>query len=118
MPMMDDRTNGQVRRSEPPWHEIASSPAFRRLESRRRRAQMVTIGVFSLATGVFLVLSGFARPFMRTSIDGGLTVADVWILGLTVLTWVLVWSYLRFADRLESAAKRMLERGGYGEQTR
>jgi uncharacterized membrane protein (DUF485 family) len=101
-----------------PWHEIAESSEFKRLESLRRRAMMITLGVFAAAAGTFLVLSGYARPFMRKSIDGGLTVAYVWILALTVLAWVLVWGYLRFAERLERMSEEMLRRGGYSEESR
>lgn len=104
-------------RSPVPWREIAESPEFRRLESRRRRAMLTTLGIFAVVAGTFLVLSGYARPFMRKSVDGGLTVAYVWVLALTVLAWVLVWSYLRFAERLEVTAQEMLRRGGYGEET-
>jgi len=118
MPVIDDTTNGHPARPLPPWREIAESPEFKRLEALRRRAAVLTLGIFTVAVGVFLILSGYARPFMRKSIDGGLTVAYVWIFGLTVLTWVLVWVYLRFAERLEAASRRMLERGGYGEKAR
>ena len=107
------RTGSPVR-----WREIAESAEFRRLESLRRRAMLVTLGIFAVIFGTFLVLSGYARPFMRESVDGGLTVAYVWILALTVLAWVLVWSYLRFAGRLEAMAQEMLRRGGYGEEAR
>ncbi len=69
------------------------------------------LGVFTLAVGVFLILCGYARSFMSRSVDGGLTVAYVWLLGLTVLAWVLVWSYLRFAERrLEPAAAELARR--------
>jgi uncharacterized membrane protein (DUF485 family) len=100
------------------WREIAESAEFRRLESLRRRAMLATLGIFGATFGTFLVLSGYARPFMRKSLDGGLTVAYVWILGLTVLAWALVWSYLRFAERLEAMAQEMLRRRGYGEEDR
>jgi len=76
---------------------------------------VAVLGVFAVVFGAFLVLAAYARPFMRKSVDGGLTVAYVWVLVLTVLTWVLVWSYLRFAGRLEVTAQEMLRRGGYGE---
>ena len=114
----DNAFQGDVSRSAPPWHEIAESAEFKRLESMRRRAMLGTMGIFALTAGVFLILSGYARPFMRKSIDGGLTVAYVWVLALTVLAWVLVWAYLRFAERLEVESKEMLRRGGYGEETR
>ena len=118
MPVIDDTTNGHPARPLPPWREIAESPEFKRLEALRRRAAVLTLGIFTVAVGVFLILSGYARPFMRKSIDGGLTVAYVWILALTVLAWVLVWAYLRFAERLEVESKEMLRRGGYAEEER
>lgn len=118
MPDSEVALEGEPGRSGVRWHEIAQSPDFRRLESLRRRAMIVTLTIFSAPFGAFLVLSGYARPFMRKSVDGGLTVAYVWILALTVLTWVLVWSYLRFAGRLEAMAREMLARGGYGEENR
>jgi uncharacterized membrane protein (DUF485 family) len=115
MALRADAVDGDVSRPAPPWREIAESAEFRRIESMRRRAMLATTGIFALAAGVFLILSGYARPFMRKSIDGGLTVAYVWVLGLTVLVWVLVWAYLRFAERLEAESKEMLRRGGYEE---
>ena len=118
MALTDNALNGDVGRSTPPWREIAESAEFRRLESMRRRAMLITLGIFAVAAGAFLILSGYARPFMRKSIDGGLTVAYVWVLGLTVLAWVLVWAYLRFAERLEVESKEMLRRGGYEKEER
>jgi uncharacterized membrane protein (DUF485 family) len=97
------RTSDQI-----DWHAIARSPEFARLEAARRRVMFIALGVFSVAVGVFLILCGYARPFMDRSVDGGLTVAYVWLLGLTVLAWVLVWLYLRFAERrLERASAEL-----------
>lgn len=101
-----------------PWQEIAESAEFKRLESLRRRALVITMGIFAVVTGTFLVLSGYARPWMSKSVHGGLTVAYVWILALTVFTWVMVWAYLRFAERLERMSQEMLRRGGYSEESR
>ncbi len=90
------------------WQAIARSEEFARLEAARRRIMLATLGVFALAVGVFLILCGYARPFMSKSVDGGLTVAYVWLLALTVLAWVLVWLYLRFAERrLEPASAEL-----------
>lgn len=100
------------------WSEVAETAEFRRLEKLRRRAMLGTLGVFAVIFGVFLLLSGYARPFMRKSVDGGLTVAYVWILALTVLAWILVSTYLRFAARLEVMAQEMLRRQGYGKEAR
>jgi uncharacterized membrane protein (DUF485 family) len=41
----------------------------------------------------------YARDFMGTRVIGAFTWAYVFALGLIVFTWVLAWSYLRFADR-------------------
>jgi uncharacterized membrane protein (DUF485 family) len=93
------------------WQAIARSEGFVRLEAARRRVMLATLAVFVLAVGVFLILCGYARPFMTKSVDGGLTVAYVWLLGLTVLAWVLVWFYLRFAERRLEPASAELARG-------
>jgi uncharacterized membrane protein (DUF485 family) len=113
---ISDTLNGDETRSAVRWREIAESAEFRRLESLRRRAMLTTLGIFGVIFGAFLVLSGYARPFMRKSIDGGLTVAYVWVLALTVLAWALVWAYLRFAERLDGMAQDMLKRAGYGKE--
>jgi uncharacterized membrane protein (DUF485 family) len=118
VPEISDTLGGEETRSPVRWREIAESAEFRRLESLRRRAMLATLGIFAVIFGTFLVLSGYARPFMRKSVDGGLTVAYVWILALTVLAWVLVWAYLRFAERLEVMAQEMLRRGGYEDGAR
>ncbi len=95
------------------WTGIAKSPEFAQLEATRRRMMLACLGVFSVAVGVFLVLCGYARPFMARSVDGGLTVAYVWLLSLTVLAWVLVWMYLRFAERrLEPASQELARQLG------
>jgi uncharacterized membrane protein (DUF485 family) len=105
-----DRSSGHEE-EQIDWQAIARSPEFAALEAARRRVAMAMLGVFALAVGVFLVLCGYARPFMDRSVDGGLTVAYVWLLGLTVLAWVLVWSYLRFAERrLEPASAELARR--------
>ena len=80
------------------WHEIAQSPEFARLEALRRRITLTLLGVFTASFGAFLICCGYARPFMSKSVDGGLTVAYTWLLALTVLAWVLVWTYLRLSD--------------------
>ncbi len=90
------------------------------MQALRRRITLGMLGIFAVVLGTFLVLCGYARPFMRRSVDGGLTVAYVWLLSLTVLAWVLVWTYLRFAERLSAMAQQTLaeapgrgrERGG------
>jgi uncharacterized membrane protein (DUF485 family) len=80
----------------------------------RRRLGGTFLGVFSLGFGSFLILSAYARPFMRKSVSGGLTVAYVWLLSLTVLAWIIAWLYLRVSQRrLEPLARRIAERAPY-----
>jgi uncharacterized membrane protein (DUF485 family) len=105
-----DRPSGRAE-EKIDWQAIARSPEFAALEAARRRVMLATLGVFTLAVGVFLILCGYARPFMDRSVDGGLTVAYVWLLALTVMAWVLVWMYLRFAERrLEPASAELARR--------
>jgi uncharacterized membrane protein (DUF485 family) len=95
------------------WHEIANSEEFAQLERLRRRLVVAFLGLFGTVLGTFLILCAYARPFMRKSVDGGLTVAYVWLLGLTVLAWILAWLYLRISQRrLEPLARQIAEREG------
>ena len=112
--LRDREVNGSSVR----WDELAHSSEFTRLEALRRRGMLISLSIFVAVFGTFLVLCGYARPFMSKSVDGGLTVAYVWILALTVIAWVLVWAYLRFAERLELRAQEFLRRSGYGEENR
>ena len=64
----------------------------------RRKITFWLLGMFVVAFGAFLICCAYARPFMSQSIDGGLTVAYVWLLSLTVLAWILVCVYLRLSD--------------------
>ena len=65
-----DIRDRDIGRPSVPWQEIARSKEFRRLESLRRRAMLVTLGIFLAVFGTFLVMSGYARPFMHKSVDG------------------------------------------------
>jgi uncharacterized membrane protein (DUF485 family) len=118
VPGSENALGAGVTRPAGRWREIAQSAEFRRLEARRRRATVTTLGIFAVVFGTFLVLSGYARPFMRRSVDGGLTVAYVWVLGLTVLAWVLIWAYLRVSRQLVRMSQEILERAGDEEGAR
>lgn len=100
---------------EIPWREIAQSPEFARLLAMRRKITFWLLGVFVVAFGTFLICCAYARPFMRRSVDGGLTVAYVWLLSLTVLAWILVWIYLRLSEGpLARLAQRAVEQHSDG----
>lgn len=109
---MEESADNPRSGGKPPirWQEIAQSPDFIRLESLRRRVTAALLGVFVLVFGAFLVCCGYARPFMRRSVDGGLTVAYVWLMALTLLAWALVYVYLRISDGpLGALGRRVVE---------
>jgi uncharacterized membrane protein (DUF485 family) len=78
---------------------LKASEEFRRLRSARRRFVGGALLIFVPAVAGFLICCGYARHFMGRSVDGPLTVGYVWLLALTLLTWVIAWSYLRFSTR-------------------
>ncbi len=54
------------------------------------------------------ICCGYVWPFMSKSVDGGLTVAYTWLLALTVLAWVLVWSTFLSTSPTPMATSRKL----------
>jgi len=53
-----DIRDRDIGRPSVPWQEIARSEEFRRLESLRRRAMLVTLGIFLAVFGTFLEFAG------------------------------------------------------------
>jgi uncharacterized membrane protein (DUF485 family) len=90
------------------WTAIARSEPFQDLERRRRRFTIAGLAVFFAAVAAFLVLVGYARGAMRSSVSGGFTVAFASIIALTLLAWVLVWLYLRQSERVWAPAARAI----------
>jgi uncharacterized membrane protein (DUF485 family) len=84
---------------EPDWAALEGSDEFRRLRGARRRFVVGALLIFVPAVAGFLICCGYARHFMGRSVDGPLTVGYVWLLALTLLTWAIAWSYLRFSTR-------------------
>ena len=84
---------------DPDWRALEASEEFGELRAARRRFVIGTLTVFTLAVGGFLICTAYARDFMGKSVDGSLTVGYVWLFGLTLLTWVIAWGYLRFSTR-------------------
>jgi uncharacterized membrane protein (DUF485 family) len=84
---------------QPDWRTLEASREFGELRAARRRFVIVNLTVFALAVGGFLVCTGYARGFMAKSVYHSLTVGYVWLFGLTLLTWLIAWGYLRFSTR-------------------
>ena len=60
---------------EIPWREIAPVARVRAAVGDAPEDHVLAVGVFVVALGTFLICCAYARPFMRRSVDGGLTVA-------------------------------------------
>ena len=78
----------------------------------RRRFLVPALAVFVVWFGGFLVLTAYARDFMRKTPIGSLSWAYLLALSLIAMTWLLAWLYLRWSDRhLAPLAERMVAEG-------
>ena len=102
------------------WKTAQRSPEFQELVKARRRF-VVPATIFFLAWYFgFIILAGYAEDFMgREFITDGVTVGYALAFSQFVMTWLVVWLYLRRADSTfdplaERARNRALElaRGG------
>ena len=100
----------------PNWRALEASDEFGELRASRRRFVVSTLTVFTLAFGGFLICTAYARDFMSKSVDGSLTVGYVWLFGLTVLTWLIAWGYLRFSTRRLGPTSRAIARKADGRR--
>ena len=97
------------------WGAAERSPEFQELVKARRRF-VIPATIFFLAWYFgFIILAGYAEDFMgREFITDGVTVGYALAFSQFVMTWVLVWLYLRKADSTfdplaERARRRALE---------
>jgi uncharacterized membrane protein (DUF485 family) len=73
--------------------------------------------VFVAWFGGFLVLTAYARDFMRRTPIGSLSWAYILALSLIVMTWLIAWLYLRFSERqLAPLAERMNQEDARAER--
>lgn len=114
---MQDSTLGERGRGsgDIDWRAVEESPEFRELVRRRRafvmKATIAFMGVFL----TYLVLISFAPGTMGTELTDGLPIAWLAAMAQVLLTWIVAWAYLRFADRVlepleRRAAEAVLER--------
>jgi uncharacterized membrane protein (DUF485 family) len=81
------------------WEGIEHSPEFQELV-HKRRSFVVPATVFFLAYYMgFILLAGYAKDFMASSVYEGLTVGYCLALTQFVMVFVLGIMYLRKADR-------------------
>jgi len=99
------------------WERAAETPELRELVARRHRFVLTATTIALVWTFGFVLLTSYAHDFMGTFIVDGLTVAYVLGLSVFVMTWSLVWLYLRKArrefepleQRAAEAARRAVE---------
>jgi uncharacterized membrane protein (DUF485 family) len=94
------------------WQAASRSPEFRELVSTRRRFVVPATLFFMAWYFGFIALAGYAPGFMGEEfITDGLTVGYVLAITQFVMTFVLVWMYLRKADRtFDPLARKAAER--------
>src|ERR1044072_9055912 len=82
------------------WEGIEHSPEFQELV-RKRRSFVLPATVFFLAYYMgFILLAGYAKDFMASSVYEGLTVGYCLALTQFVMVFVLGIMYLRKSDRV------------------
>jgi uncharacterized membrane protein (DUF485 family) len=90
------------------WEAAERSQEFQALVHSRRRFVIPATAFFLAWYLAFVLLAGYAKDFMGSSIYEGFTVGYALALSQFVMVWVLAWAYLRKADRdfepLERAA--------------
>lgn len=96
------------------WEAAERSPEFRELVAARRRFVIPATAFFLTWYLGFILLAGYARDFMGSSVHEGLTVGYCLALTQFVMVGVLGVLYLRRADTVydplaERAAQRALE---------
>jgi uncharacterized membrane protein (DUF485 family) len=98
------------------WERIERSPEFQELV-RKRRSFVVPATIFFLAYYMaFILLAGYAKDFMASSVYEGLTVGYCLALTQFVMVFTLGIMYLRKADRdYDPLAARVVEMAEKGE---
>jgi uncharacterized membrane protein (DUF485 family) len=98
------------------WERIERSPEFQELVHKRRSFVLpATIFFLSYYMG-FILLAGYAKDFMASSVYEGLTVGYCLALTQFVMVLVLGILYLRRADRdYDPLAQRIVEMAERGE---
>jgi uncharacterized membrane protein (DUF485 family) len=105
MSVTTDRARVYVR----PAPDEADIGALEHLASKRLRMALGLTGAMLVIYFGFILLIAFAPGFLGESIVDGLSVGMA--LGVVVIlaTWVLTWTYVRWANRVYEPAIRELE---------
>jgi uncharacterized membrane protein (DUF485 family) len=92
-----------------PMPEEADLTELEQLASKRLRVALgLTAAMLAVYFG-FILLIAFAPDFLGRSITDGLSVGMAFGVVVILTTWVLTWTYVRWANRVYEPAIRELE---------
>lgn len=90
------------------WDRIEAQPEYRELRAMQRGFTIPATACYLIAYFGFLLLAALAPGFLGTSILGSINLGFVLIVGLFVLVWALVRSYIKVArERWDPQAERI-----------
>jgi uncharacterized membrane protein (DUF485 family) len=86
-------------------------PDFRRVDAARRRvAGTLTVAMMVIYFG-FILLVAYAKPFLTRPVVPGLSLGILLGALVIVAAWVLIWVYVRWANRHYDTAIDAARRG-------
>lgn len=90
------------------YEQVQASSDFQELKRRFRRWTFPMTAAFLAWYLLYVVLSGWARPFMSTKVFGDINVGLIFGLLQFVSTFLIAWAYARHADRkLDPLAQKL-----------
>jgi uncharacterized membrane protein (DUF485 family) len=105
MSVTTDRAHAYAR----PMPDEADLSSLEQLASKRLRVALgLTAAMLAVYFG-FILLIAFAPDFLGRSITDGLSVGMAFGVVVILTTWVLTWTYVRWANRVYEPAIRELE---------
>ncbi len=81
------------------YHDAQNTAEFQALRKALRSFVFPTTAAFLAWYALYVVLSAYARGFMKTTVVGNINVALVLGLLQFVTTFLIAWLYSRYADR-------------------
>ena len=89
----------------------SSPPDFRKVDAARRRvAGALTLAMMVIYFG-FILLVAYAKPFLSQLVVPGLSLGILLGALVIVAAWVLIWVYVRWANRHYDTAIEAVRRG-------
>lgn len=92
------------------WEEIASEPDFRQLIQAKRNFIIPATLFFLVYYFSFLVFVGYFPKLAETNVVGKINVAYLVALSEFVMTWILVFLYVKRAGFFDRLANTIVER--------